>query len=66
MPTVDDRKNEVETSKLSALIPKDIHRRAKVYAAENELDLQDVVARALEKFIARRDDIAARDEGAAA
>jgi len=66
MPKADDRKSEVETSKLSALIPKEIHRRAKVYAAENERDLQDVVAEALEKFIARRDGVPARDEGAAA
>lgn len=60
LPTVDDNNNDVETSKLSVLIPKGIHKRAKVFATEKEIPLKDVVAEALEQYMA------ARNEGAAA
>jgi len=46
--------DEVETSKLSVLIPKDIHKQAKIYAAVKDVPLKDVVAEALSDYMASK------------
>lgn len=37
--------------KMTVLIPKDLHRRAKVRAAETDVDMRDVVIAAMESFL---------------
>jgi hypothetical protein len=37
--------------KMTVLIPKSLHRRAKVRAAETDVDMRDVVIAALEVFL---------------
>jgi hypothetical protein len=37
--------------KMTVLIPKGLHRRAKVRAAETDVDMRDVVIAALEAFL---------------
>jgi hypothetical protein len=37
--------------KMTVLIPKSLHRRAKVRAAETDLDMRDVVIASLEAFL---------------
>lgn len=40
--------------KMTVLIPKGLHRRAKVRAAETDVDMRDVVIAALEAFLGER------------
>jgi hypothetical protein len=37
--------------KMTVLVPKGLHRRAKVRAAETDVDMRDVVIAALEAFL---------------
>jgi hypothetical protein len=37
--------------KMTVLVPKGLHRRAKVRAAETDVDMRDVVIAALEEFL---------------
>jgi hypothetical protein len=39
--------------KMTVLVPKDLHRRAKVRAAETDKDMRDVVIAALEAFLSK-------------
>jgi hypothetical protein len=39
---------------MTVLVPKSLHRRAKVRAAETDVDMRTVVIRALEAFLASR------------
>lgn len=45
-------RNSGSKSKLSAWIPKQIHKRAKILAAARDIDLQDLVALALQVYLA--------------
>lgn len=44
-------RNNGSKSKLSAWIPKQIHKRAKILAAARDIDLQDLVATALQLYL---------------
>lgn len=50
-----------ELSKLSAWVPKRLHKQAKVFATETDIDLQDLVAKALSFYLTE-----AQKRGAAA
>ena len=41
-------------SKLSAWIPKDVHKQAKVLATLKDIDLQDVVTEALRDYLLKK------------
>jgi hypothetical protein len=45
---------ESETAKLTVVVPRELWRRARVRAAETDVDLRTVVIRALEAFLASR------------
>jgi hypothetical protein len=45
-------RNVGSKSKLSAWIPKQIHKDAKIFATAREIDLQDLVALALQDYLA--------------
>jgi len=44
-------RNDIPQSKLSAVIPDEIHMRVKVYAAEKRILVKDVVAEALRLYL---------------
>ena len=45
---------EAETAKLTVVVPRDLWRRARIRAAETDVDLRTVVIRSLEAFLASR------------
>lgn len=46
-------RNSDSRSKLSAWIPRQIHKQAKILAAARDIDLQDLVAFALQAYLAK-------------
>jgi hypothetical protein len=44
-------RNSVSRSKLSAWIPKQIHKQAKILATARDIDLQDLVTIALQDYL---------------
>lgn len=47
-------KSAKEHKVVSVRLTKELHRRAKRYAVDHDCDLQDVVAEALENFLAKK------------
>jgi hypothetical protein len=52
-------RNNGPKSKLSAWIPKQIHKRAKILATARDIDLQDLVAIALQDYLTESESFAA-------
>jgi hypothetical protein len=49
MPKTDD-----QHSKITAMIPKDVHRQVRIYAFEQELQVKEIVTEALRNYLADR------------
>ena len=45
------KKLDDSTSKLSAFIPREIHKQAKILATARDINLQDLVAKALQDYL---------------
>ncbi|MGA7832362.1 MAG: hypothetical protein WCA21_15495 [Terracidiphilus sp.] len=59
-------KPDDQSIKMTATIPKDLHRQIRIYAFENEIRVKEIVTEALRNYLAERQQRPYRQKGSLA